>query len=395
MGTEPPRRRIGAISADEMTAAIGRERTAALANIAALKGRTTALGQMGGASRLASYQSRNLIYQLNDVGVSLASGMNPMMVEIWRGSRRLALWKQWGRRDPRRRRQRPDRRRRGALPLYGGDGNDVIMGRSDGDLIEGGAGNGSITVDLNYYPKFTTTVLGGTGDDDIRTSGSYGTVHFDGGEGNDTIDASTAYQSTLLGGTGDDRINSGIYGHNRVEGGAGDDLIHGFGGSDTLLGGDGDDRIIALPHRDGSGGRDLADGGNGNDLIVGGDDGATLLGGNGDDVIFGGASRDVISGGYGADRIEAGGGNDRVDGGGGDDVIRLGSGDDFVAAVDDFGRGDDRIWGEAGNDWMHGGRGDDTLDGGDGDDRLNGGAGNDLLKGGAGGRLRDARRLWC
>ena len=75
-----------AISADEMTAAIGRERTAALANIAALKGRTTALGQMGGASRLASYQSRNLIYQLNDVGVSLASGMNPMMVFIQQGS---------------------------------------------------------------------------------------------------------------------------------------------------------------------------------------------------------------------------------------------------------------------------------------------------------------------
>ena len=78
--------RVGAISADEMTAAIGRERTAALANIAALKGRTTALGQMGGASRLASYQSRNLIYQLNDVGVSLASGMNPMMVFIQQGS---------------------------------------------------------------------------------------------------------------------------------------------------------------------------------------------------------------------------------------------------------------------------------------------------------------------
>ena len=78
--------RVGAISADEMTAAIGRERTAALANIAALKGRTTAIGQMGGASKLASYQSRNLIYQLNDVGVSLASGMNPMMVFIQQGS---------------------------------------------------------------------------------------------------------------------------------------------------------------------------------------------------------------------------------------------------------------------------------------------------------------------
>ena len=37
-----------------MTAAIGRERTAALANIAAIKGRTTALGQMASGSRLAA-----------------------------------------------------------------------------------------------------------------------------------------------------------------------------------------------------------------------------------------------------------------------------------------------------------------------------------------------------
>ena len=39
--------RVGAISAEEMTAAIARERQATLASIAAIKGRTTALG--GGA----------------------------------------------------------------------------------------------------------------------------------------------------------------------------------------------------------------------------------------------------------------------------------------------------------------------------------------------------------
>ena len=62
-----------------------------------------------------------------------------------------------------------------AAPRYGGDGNDSIMGRSDGDLIYAGAGNNNVTVDLKHYPKFTTTV-GGTGHDDLHTFGSYGSV---------------------------------------------------------------------------------------------------------------------------------------------------------------------------------------------------------------------------
>lgn len=78
--------RVGAISADEMSAAISRERQAALGSIAALKGRATALTQVGAASRNASWQSRNLLFQLNDVGVSLAGGMNPLMVMVQQGS---------------------------------------------------------------------------------------------------------------------------------------------------------------------------------------------------------------------------------------------------------------------------------------------------------------------
>ena len=76
----------GAISADEMNAAIGRTRTAALATIAAIKGRTTAIGQMASGSRLAAMQSRMLLYQLNDIGVSLAGGMSPLMVLVQQGS---------------------------------------------------------------------------------------------------------------------------------------------------------------------------------------------------------------------------------------------------------------------------------------------------------------------
>jgi hypothetical protein len=77
---------VGAISADEMGAAIGRERQAALASIAALKGRSTALTQMASASRYAAFQSRMLMFQLNDVFVSLVSGMNPMMVFVQQGA---------------------------------------------------------------------------------------------------------------------------------------------------------------------------------------------------------------------------------------------------------------------------------------------------------------------
>ncbi len=76
----------GAISADEMNAAISRTRVASLASIAAIKGRTTAIGQMASGSRLAAMQSRMLLFQLNDIGVSLAGGMSPLMVLVQQGS---------------------------------------------------------------------------------------------------------------------------------------------------------------------------------------------------------------------------------------------------------------------------------------------------------------------
>ena len=36
-----------------------------------------------------------------------------------------------------------------------------------------------------------------------------------------------------------------------------------------------------------------------------------------------------------------------------------------MTGYDDYGRGDDAIFGEGGDDRLHGGRGDDWLDGGD------------------------------
>lgn len=77
---------VGAISADEMAAAISRERQASLASIAALKGRSVAITAMGAASGMAGFRVRNLSFQLNDIAVSLAGGMNPFMVLAQQGS---------------------------------------------------------------------------------------------------------------------------------------------------------------------------------------------------------------------------------------------------------------------------------------------------------------------
>ncbi len=62
---------IGAISTDEMTAALSRERQATLASIQAIKGRNAA---MGGA-REGQFRRQNLGYQGFDIGQGLASGM--------------------------------------------------------------------------------------------------------------------------------------------------------------------------------------------------------------------------------------------------------------------------------------------------------------------------------
>lgn len=77
---------LGAISANEMAAAIGREKQIVQASIAAIKGRNDAVVSMGNTTRMAAMQQRNLAFQLNDVAVSLAGGMNPLMVFIQQGS---------------------------------------------------------------------------------------------------------------------------------------------------------------------------------------------------------------------------------------------------------------------------------------------------------------------
>ncbi|MCF5885285.1 VCBS domain-containing protein, partial [Aeromonas veronii] len=89
---------------------------------------------------------------------------------------------------------------------------------------------------------------------------------------------------------------------------------------------------------------------------------------------------DVLIGGEGNDILFGQGGNDILDGGAGNDILFGGAGDDMLLG----GLGDDQLYGGSGNDTLYGGAGNDTLSGGLGNDILVGGLGNDILKGDGG-----------
>lgn len=78
--------RVGAISTDEMTAAIQRERQATLSSIAAIKQRNTAQRGVrpGGAGN--SFNTANIAAQFQDIGVTAAMGMNPLQIALQQGT---------------------------------------------------------------------------------------------------------------------------------------------------------------------------------------------------------------------------------------------------------------------------------------------------------------------
>ncbi|MFT5324663.1 MAG: Ca2+-binding RTX toxin-like protein [Planctomycetaceae bacterium] len=200
----------------------------------------------------------------------------------------------------------------------------IIMGLgTEGDLdasaiksliITGGDGNNCIDlsgVTVDDFPNLTEVrVFGGAGNDEIIGS-EFGEM-LNGNMGNDTIS----------GGNGDDVLL----------GGGGDDSLSGGNGHDTLRGHSGNDAIFGEAEGEGTGapvteqetvliiyspfppviGFDV-DEPPGNDVV---------FGGAGDDRIEGNAGDDRVSGGDGSDVIDGHMGNDSITGGQGDDLIR-------------------------------------------------------------------------
>jgi hypothetical protein len=76
-----------ALDAANENAAVSTGRAAAASRVY-----TSALQAEAAALRMANMQRGNLIFQLNDIGVSLASGMNPLLVAIQQGSQIATIY---------------------------------------------------------------------------------------------------------------------------------------------------------------------------------------------------------------------------------------------------------------------------------------------------------------
>ena len=264
-------------------------------------------------------------------------------------------------------------------------------------------------------------VLGGDGyyhfsADDVVVIGDLGgtsvtgLIDFDGGTGDDSLDA-RAVANTILayGGTGSDRLHAG----------GADDQLFGEDGSDHLVGGIGANLL------DGGAGSDTADfSGATQAVVIDLNDGVVtsngygqvdtlvsienLIGGAYNDVLIGEGSDNQIQGGLGADYLIGLAGNDILEGGAGaSNTLQGGLGDDTYVVdandtlVENVGEGHDTVrtslasyrlrdnfedlsFTGAGAFIGFGNAANNEISGGGGADTLTGYAGNDVLRGGAG-----------
>ena len=249
--------------------------------------------------------------------------------------------------------------------LLGGLGNDTILGGANDDLLNGGAGNDSLV-----GGDGNDSLLGELGNDTL--TGGNGNDTVDGGTGDDLIDTTGSVASPDIDYPGlypaDTDPNND---RDSVIGGAGNDTIRTGDDADTISAGGGNDLVDAGVDAD------VVFGGAGNDTLVGSEGGDTIDGDNGDDLIYGGLNDVIgdaldlpdavdLRPDNNRDSINGGAGNDTIFGRDDDDTIFGGTGSDLI----DGGVDEDSVVGGAGDDTITGGQGADTLSGGDDQDRF-------------------------
>jgi Ca2+-binding RTX toxin-like protein len=221
----------------------------------------------------------------------------------------------------------------GALPqanLFGGAGNDTLVGGSGSDQLFGEADNDTLLgkggIDLLFGGAGNDTLTGGDGDDQAF-----------GQAGNDR----------MIWNPGDDTdLNEGGDGIDTVE-------VNGGNGAETFTAtANGTrvrfDRLTPAPF--------ALDIGTSENLVVnmnGGDDAFSATGNLAaliQLVVDGGTGNDTILGGNGADTLRGGDGNDFIDGNQGNDVALMGAGNDTFQW--DPGDGSDVVEGQDGSDMM-------------------------------------------
>ena len=309
--------------------------------------------------------------------------------------------------------------------IFGGRGNDLLIGSADANVIDAGQGDDA-TFGLGGDDRFVTffdnlhtgadAMFGGSGIDTVSYADRFDTgvvvrlddLAFDGQPGeNDNVHSDVenivgSENADVLTGSPAENVISGGFGNDLLDGGLGADLLDGESGTDgvTYAG-----RTAAVTSRiDGAGNDGEAREG---DNLLSIED---VTGGAGNDLLIGNAVRNLLSGGVGKDTLRGGGQDDVLGGGPGADLTDGGAGTDTVTYADHLasvnasldGVANDGRPGERDNvldtENLIGGNGNDTLTGNarpnllrglSGDDRLLGRAGNDTLSGDEGADFAD------
>jgi len=316
--------------------------------------------------------------------------------------------------------------------------DDVLVGNAVGNLLDGGAGEDTVSfahafeglfnllepgVEVNLAQGWARdeagstdtlvsiehvfgsdrddTLIGSDGDNLLR--GGPGSDWIDGGAGEDTVSyADLGVGTTVDLRQGEARVGDGLFntdtliGIEHAIGSQGDDVFIGTALGNRFDGGAGFD-MVHLGHapaavwvnlaegwaQDGEGGLDTlvsiegAVGGNFDDTLIGDGGGNLFEGRGGHNLIDGGAGRDTASYRSSVSGVQA----DLVQG-----RVQHGDGVDTLVGIENLvGSGhDDALIGDARANRLEGGDGRDLLEGGAGHDSLFGGKGADTLVGGAG-----------
>ncbi|MFN6337784.1 MAG: RHS repeat-associated core domain-containing protein, partial [Cyanobacteriota bacterium] len=215
--------------------------------------------------------------------------------------------------------------------LYGGDGNDIIKAGQGIDSIDGGPGRDTLDLDLSGEASSLqiVNVLNGGSVSWISSLVSVESLRLSTGGGSDRIiqDAflnGIVFRSDddISAGAGDDTINAGLGLNDRIDGGAGDDLL--------ILDYSIDDIGEQLTLNVSQGAEGYS-----------GSAGRRSLGGGAwlDSFSFSGVNRLHITATKKGDYLYASGGNDTINGGDGNDTNNGGTGTNAITG----GKGDDSI----------------------------------------------------
>ena len=234
----------------------------------------------------------------------------------------------------------------GALPkanLFGGTGNDVLIGGSGADMLFGQSGNDTLLgkggADFLFGGTENDTLTGGDGNDQVFGESGNDRMIWNPGDDTDLNEGGAGIDTVEVNGGGGaeqftvtangtrvrfDRLNPAPF---SIDIGTSENLVLNMNGGDDTFSATGNLAALIKITVDGGAGDDTILGSNGVDLLLGGDGNDFIDGQQGNDVVFLGAGDDVFQWdpGDGSDTVEGQGGADTMvfNGSGGSEIFEI------------------------------------------------------------------------